>query len=97
MAGIIAAMGTAAARPPFVALLLVGLAADRCEARAQAAQGPTGTVTLGASTRSGPRVGASVGLSGDYLAGRDPVEVYERCVYNLTGQAPIRPPRLRGA
>jgi hypothetical protein len=69
--------------------------AQQCEERARAAQGPTGTVTIGANSRSGPSVGASVGVTGDFLAGRDPMQVYESCVFQRTGQAPIRPPRLR--
>ena len=31
----------------------------------------------------------------DYLRGRDPYEVYEDCVVARSGQAPVRPPRLR--
>ena len=70
-------------------------AALDCERRAQAAQGPTGSVTIGASSDDGPFVGTQIGITGDYLAGRDPLEVYEQCVYQRTGAAPIRPPRLR--
>ncbi len=70
-------------------------AAVACERRAQGAQGPTGSVTLGASSDDGPFVGTQIGITGDYLAGRDPLEVYEACVYQRTGAAPIRPPRLR--
>ncbi|PWG17627.1 hypothetical protein [Salibaculum griseiflavum] len=70
-------------------------AAEICEQRARAAQGPTGRVTIGASSSDGPFAGAEIGLSADYLAGRDPVEVYEECVFERTGAAPIRPPVLR--
>lgn len=70
-------------------------AAAQCEERARAAQGPTGSVTVGVNSRTGGFAGASVGVSGDFLAGRDPLAVYEQCVYGLSGQAPIRPPRLR--
>ena len=70
-------------------------AADICEERARAAQGPTGSVTIGANSNDGPFAGAEIGLTADYLAGRDPVEVYRECVYSRTGAAPIRPPRLR--
>lgn len=70
-------------------------AADLCEQRALAAQGPTGSVTLGANSREGAYAGAEIGLSSDYLTGRDPLVVYEECVYQRTGQGPIRPPRLR--
>lgn len=70
-------------------------AAELCEERARAAQGPTGRVTVGANSNDGPFAGAQIGLSADYLAGRDPAEVYEECVFARTGAAPIRPPVLR--
>lgn len=70
-------------------------AAAICEDRAQSAQGPTGRVTVGANSRGGTYLGGEIGVSGDYLRGRDPLEVYESCVYSRTGEAPIRPPRLR--
>jgi hypothetical protein len=70
-------------------------AAQQCEERARAAQGPTGSMTVGINSRSGPSVGASVGLTSDFLAGRDPMQVYVDCVMQRTGQPPIRPPALR--
>ena len=86
-------------------LLLAGLAAcspmsperaaDRCEDRARAAQGPEVGLTIGANSNSGPFMGGSVSISSDAIMGRDPMAVYEECVFDLTGQAPIRPPRLR--
>lgn len=69
-------------------------AALQCEERARGAQGPTGSVTIGASSDDGPFVGTEIGLSSDYLAGRDPVQVYNDCVIQKTGALPIRPPRL---
>lgn len=69
-------------------------AALQCEQRARSAQGPTGSVTIGASSDDGPFLGTSIGLSGDYLAGRDPLQVYQDCVVQKTGALPIRPPRL---
>ncbi|WP_281984571.1 hypothetical protein [Thalassorhabdomicrobium marinisediminis] len=70
-------------------------AAELCEDRARAAQGPTGSVSVGVNSNSGPSAGLAVGLSSDFIRGRDPVEVYESCVFDRTGAAPIRPPRLR--
>ena len=70
-------------------------AAEICEERAQAAQGPTGEFTIGANSNSGPYYGASIGVTSDYLQGRDPMAVYETCVVARTGQMPIRPPVLR--
>ena len=70
-------------------------AAARCEERARAAQAPEVDLTIGASSDSGPFASASIGLSSDLLRGRDPLEVYETCVFELTGEPPIRPARLR--
>ena len=69
--------------------------AQACEARARAAQGPTGAVTVGVNSRTGLQTGIELGVSGDYLAGRDPVAVYTDCVIRRTGQQPYRPPVLR--
>ena len=70
-------------------------AAEICEDRARAAQAPTGRVTLGTSSSNGGFGGVAVGVSTDFIAGRDPVQVYEDCVFERTGAAPIRPPVLR--
>jgi uncharacterized lipoprotein len=70
-------------------------AAQVCEDRAQAAQGPTGQVALGVNSRSGGYVSGEIGVTSDFLRRRDPLEVYESCVFQQTGQAPIRPPSLR--
>jgi hypothetical protein len=70
-------------------------AADLCEARARAAQGPTGRVGVGVNSNSGSFTNVEVGVTGDFLAGRDPNEVYEDCVFDRTGAAPVRAPDLR--
>lgn len=70
-------------------------AAQRCEQRAQAAQAPNVGGTVGVNSQTGTSVGLSIGLSADLLRGRDPLEVYETCVIDLTGEPPIRPARLR--
>lgn len=70
-------------------------AAERCEERARAAQGPEFGVTVGANSNSGPFASGSVGISLDAIRGRDPIEVYESCVFSLTGELPVRPARLR--
>ena len=89
----------------FIPLLLAGLtactpisperAADRCEERARAAQGPEVGLTIGTNSNTGPFAGGSISISSDAIMGRDPLAVYEECVFDLTGQEPIRPPRLR--
>ena len=68
-----------------------GVAADRCEARARAAAGPTGEVGIGYNTSSGAKAKLEIGITSDYLLGKDPQLVYEHCVRELTGQGPIRP------
>jgi len=70
-------------------------AAERCEERARAAQGPEVGLTLGANSESGPFASGSFGISSDAIRGLDPLAVYESCVMNLTGEPPIRPARLR--
>ena len=69
-------------------------AAQRCEERAQAAMGPQGNVTVGVNSQSGGFASGNITFSSDYLAGRDPYEVYRTCVIDMTGQEPYRPPVL---
>lgn len=70
-------------------------AADRCEERARGAQAPEAAVTIGANSRTGGFVDGEISITSDFIQGRDPVAVYESCVFQLTGELPIRPPRLR--
>ena len=70
-------------------------AAEICEDKARAAQGPTGRVSVGTNSRTGGFGGVQIGVSSDFIAGRDPLEVYQQCVFDRTGAAPIRPPVLR--
>ena len=70
-------------------------AAQRCERRAQDAQAPNVGGAIGVNSQTGTSVGLSIGVSADLLRGRDPLEVYETCVIDLTGEPPIRPARLR--
>ena len=69
--------------------------AEICEDKARAAQGPTGGVTVGTNSRTGGFAGVEIGVSSDFIRGRDPLEVYSQCVFDRTGAAPIRPPVLR--
>lgn len=71
------------------------LAAQRCEARARAAMGPTGEVAFGVNSNTGAFTRAEIGVSSDFLQGRDPAQVYDACVLRMTGELPIRPPILR--
>jgi hypothetical protein len=70
-------------------------AAEICEDKARAAQGSTGRVSVGTNSRTGGFGGLKIGLSSDFIAGRDPLEVYAQCIFDRTGAAPIRPPVLR--
>ncbi|MCF2906597.1 hypothetical protein L0666_16505 [Octadecabacter sp. CECT 8868] len=70
-------------------------AAEICEEKARAAQGPTGSASVGANSETGAYSGLEISLSSDFLAGRDPNDVYAECIYDRTGAAPIRPLVLR--
>jgi hypothetical protein len=71
------------------------LTADRCEARVGgASHRSTAQVTVGTNSRSGGFYDASVGVTFESLQGLDPVQAYERCVFERTGELPIRPPVL---
>lgn len=67
------------------------LAARQCEERARAATGPTGEIGVGISSSGDTAAGFEIGVTSDYLQGRDPYEVYESCVRQKSGQGPIRP------
>lgn len=68
-------------------------AADLCEDRARAARGPTGELGIGIGS-GGTSGSVEIGVTSDYLQGRDPYEVYDSCVRQKTGQGPIRPLEL---
>lgn len=75
-------------------------AADLCEERARAATGPTGEIGVGVGTINGAlnrTVTSSrveIGVTSDYIQGRDPYVVYDECVREKSGQGPIRPLNL---
>ena len=87
----------------FITATLLGLAAcgpvsperaaDMCEDRARAATGPTGEIGIGIGS-DGPASSVEIGITSDYIRGRDPYVVYEECVRQKTGQGPIRPLEL---
>lgn len=66
-------------------------AADMCEERARAAAGPTGEVGIGINNKGEALGSFEIGVTSDYIRGRDPYIVYEECVRQKTGQGPIRP------
>lgn len=71
----------------------VDRAEQSCLRDADLAEGPRGTVALGLGGGSGGTRGfGSVGfeISGDYLRGRDPAQVFDACVQRRSGQMPTR-------
>lgn len=67
-----------------------------CLRDAQLAERPRTNVSLGVGTGLGGGGtrgfgSVSVDVSGDYLMGRDPSQVYDRCVQRRSGQPPRRP------
>lgn len=66
-------------------------AARICEERARAAAGPTGEIGIGITSDGDARGSFEIGITSDYLQGRDPYEVYDSCVRQKTGQGPVRP------
>jgi hypothetical protein len=61
-----------------------------CLGDARLATGPRGTAGIGVST-DGPRATLDVTVSSDYLAGRDPAQVFASCVQRRSGRPPTRP------
>ncbi len=70
------------------------LAADQCEEKARQAAGPTGKAEIGINSNREATSSISIGVSSDFLLGKDPRQVYDDCVFQKTGQGPIRPLRL---
>lgn len=68
----------------------VGQAENMCLRDAELTARPRGEVGVGVGS-GGARSSIKLELSSDYLNGRDPSEVYSRCVYNKSGQLPTRP------
>ncbi len=66
-------------------------AADLCEDRARAATGPTGEIGVGINNKGKTSAKVELGISSDYIRGRDPYRLYDECVRQKTGQGPIRP------
>ncbi|MFZ3583561.1 hypothetical protein ACOI1H_15500 [Loktanella sp. DJP18] len=65
--------------------------AARCDEEARRAAGPTGQVAVGVSSGRGVQTGISIGVTDDYLRGRDPSTVHAECYVRLTGAAPMIP------
>ena len=70
------------------------LAADQCEEEDRKAAGPTGEIGIGVNSDGRVSNSIEIGISSDFLFGKDPQRVYEDCVRRKTGQGPIRPLEL---
>lgn len=66
-------------------------AEKECLERAQLAQQPRGEVFVGVDGNGKTIGGLSVGISSDFIQGRDPSQVFDSCVYQRAGQMPSRP------
>ena len=66
-------------------------AMEMCMEPARKAAGPTGTFGLGFGSEGGVSSSLSIELTGDYLIGRDPDEVFEECVVRQSGAVPDQP------
>ena len=69
-------------------LVSVEEAMEDCMETARAATTPTGTAAIGVNSHGKVSTSLSIGISTDYIAGRDPDEVYERCVVRRSGSKP---------
>lgn len=72
----------------------VDRAEQLCLQQAYGSTGPHGRVSLGvAGNRHGvyPTTSLELGISSDWIAGRDPSAVFDRCVLNRSGRMPTRP------
>jgi hypothetical protein len=69
----------------------VAQAEAECFERARLAAQPRGTIHVGVNSNGGTYLGGEIGVSTDYLQGRDPSQVYDQCVFQRSGQMPSRP------
>ena len=61
-----------------------------CVDQARLAQKPQVEVFVGMNNQGKALAGGSIGVSTDYLAGRDPNAVFTECVKSRSGQFPTR-------
>lgn len=62
-----------------------------CISTARMAQHPRGEVGIGYGSGGRGRAYLDLGVSSNYVLGRDPDQVYASCVYQRSGQMPSRP------
>lgn len=89
-------------RLPLIALLPLALLAAcgpmpvdqamrQCVEPARLAQKPRGEIGIVADNHGNVGTTFSIGISSDYLQGRDPDVVFAQCVQNRSGQPPLYP------
>lgn len=66
-------------------------AEQQCLEPAQLAQHPRGTLSIGVNQDGDVGGSLELGVSTDYLQGRDPSQVYDTCVMQRSGQMPSQP------
>jgi hypothetical protein len=81
-----------------LALLLPGCgpvsladAEQQCIEQAQYAQRPRGSISVGGNNRGEIGTRVTIGISSDFVQGRDPDQVYASCVLGKAGTTPSRP------
>lgn len=67
------------------------MAEQQCLEPAQLAQRPQGSFGIVADNHGNVGTSLSIGISSDYLQGRDPDAVYAACVQSKSGMRPSRP------
>jgi hypothetical protein len=85
--GVLACLLTMAACGP----VSLAQAERQCLGRAYDASGPHGSVGVGIGSDGKPRGKVSLGVTSDYLMGRDPSAVYDQCVFQKSGLMPSQP------
>ncbi len=69
----------------------LALAEQQCIESAQLAQRPRGSIGIVADSRGNVGANLTIGVSSDYVQGRDPDQVYATCVQNKSGMRPSQP------
>lgn len=69
----------------------VDVAMQQCVEPAQLAQRPRGSVGITADNHGNVGTSLTIGISTDYLQGRDPNQVFASCVRARSGQEPLYP------
>jgi len=67
------------------------VAERQCVEQARLAQRPRGEVGFGLDSKGNVGANLTLGISSDYVLGRDPDAVYAACVMDRSGQMPSRP------